>query len=132
LVASKEVGLEVNPEKVKYMLMSRCQKAGQGQSIKIGNRSFESVAKFKYLGTALHHHHSEHDQGLGLKTSSFEAQGVPGPSILLSVFPYPAIPEFVTGRPGSVCRIYPFVPSAIAFVGLICHMLSHNPQKDEC
>jgi hypothetical protein len=27
-------------------------------------------------------------QGLGLMTCSFEAQGVPGPSILLSDFPY--------------------------------------------
>jgi hypothetical protein len=35
------------------MLVSRCQKAGQRQSIKIGNRSFDSVAKFKYLGTTL-------------------------------------------------------------------------------
>jgi hypothetical protein len=35
------------------MLVSRCQKAGQRQSIKIGKRSFESVAKFKYLGTTL-------------------------------------------------------------------------------
>jgi hypothetical protein len=35
------------------MLVSRCQKAGQRQSIKIGNRSFASVAKFKYLGTTL-------------------------------------------------------------------------------
>jgi hypothetical protein len=35
------------------MLVTRCQKAGQRQSIKIGNRSFESVAKFKYLGTTL-------------------------------------------------------------------------------
>jgi hypothetical protein len=43
LDASKEVDLEVNPEKTKYMLVSRCQKAGQRQSIKIGNRSFESV-----------------------------------------------------------------------------------------
>jgi hypothetical protein len=50
LDASKEVGLEVNPEKTKYILVSRCEKAGQSQSIKIGNRSFESVAKFKYLG----------------------------------------------------------------------------------
>jgi hypothetical protein len=32
--------------------MSRCQKAGQRQSIKLGNRSFESVAKFKYLETS--------------------------------------------------------------------------------
>jgi hypothetical protein len=35
------------------MLVSRSQKAGQRQSIKIGNRYFESVAKFKYLGTTL-------------------------------------------------------------------------------
>jgi hypothetical protein len=43
----------VNLEKTKYMLVSRCQKAGQRQSIKIGNSSFESVAKFKYLGKTL-------------------------------------------------------------------------------
>jgi ribosomal protein S2 len=53
LDASKEVVLEVNPKKTKYMLVSRCQKAGQRQSIKIGNRSFGSVAKFRYLGTTL-------------------------------------------------------------------------------
>jgi hypothetical protein len=51
LDANKEGGLEVNPEKTKYMLVSRCQKAGQRQSIRIGNRSSESVAKFQYLGT---------------------------------------------------------------------------------
>jgi hypothetical protein len=45
--ASKEVGLEVNPEKTKYMLMSHSQKIGQKHSIKIANRSFEDVAKFK-------------------------------------------------------------------------------------
>jgi hypothetical protein len=53
LDASKEVGLEVNPDKTKYMLVSRCEKAEQRQSIKIGNRPFEDVAKFKYLGTTL-------------------------------------------------------------------------------
>jgi hypothetical protein len=51
--ASKEVGLEVNPEKTKYMLMSRSQKIGQRRSIKIVNRSFEYVATFRYLGTTL-------------------------------------------------------------------------------
>jgi hypothetical protein len=34
------------------MLMSH-KKAGQTHSIKIGNRSLEGVAKFKYLGTTL-------------------------------------------------------------------------------
>jgi hypothetical protein len=44
----------VNPEKTKYnMLMSSCKKAGQKHSIKIANRFFEDVTKFKYLGTTL-------------------------------------------------------------------------------
>jgi hypothetical protein len=51
LGASKEVGLEVNPEKTKYTLMSPSQKTGQKYSIKTANRSFEDVAKFRYLGT---------------------------------------------------------------------------------
>jgi hypothetical protein len=36
-----------------YVLMSRYQKAEQKSSIKIADRSFEDVAKFKYLGTTL-------------------------------------------------------------------------------
>jgi hypothetical protein len=57
-----DIGLEVNPEKTKYMLVSRCQKAGQRQSIKIGNRSFDSVAKFKYLGTTLTDQNCIHEE----------------------------------------------------------------------
>jgi hypothetical protein len=53
LDASKEVGLKVNPENTKYMLVSRCKKAGQRHSIKIANWSFKDVAKFRYLGTTL-------------------------------------------------------------------------------
>jgi hypothetical protein len=33
----KEVGLELNVEKTKYMLVSRDQNAGQNREIKIGN-----------------------------------------------------------------------------------------------
>jgi hypothetical protein len=51
--ASKKVGLEVNIEKTKYMLVSRDQNAGQTREIKIGNRSFENVSNFKYLGTTV-------------------------------------------------------------------------------
>jgi hypothetical protein len=53
LDTSKEVGLEVNQEKTKYMLKSPSQKIGQMHSIKVVNRSFEDVAKFKYRGTTL-------------------------------------------------------------------------------
>jgi hypothetical protein len=62
LDASKEVGLEVNPEKTKYMLMSHSQKVGQKHSIKIANRSFEDVAKFKYLGTTLTDQNHMHEE----------------------------------------------------------------------
>jgi hypothetical protein len=51
--ASKEVGLEVNVEKTKYMLVSRYQNASQTREIKIGNRSLENVSQFKYLGTTV-------------------------------------------------------------------------------
>jgi hypothetical protein len=53
LDGSKEVSLEVNPEKTKYVLMSRSQKIGQKHSTKISNRSIEDVAKFKYVRTTL-------------------------------------------------------------------------------
>jgi hypothetical protein len=53
LDASKEVGLEVNPEKTICMLMSCSQKIGQKHSIKIANRSSEDVANFKYLGATI-------------------------------------------------------------------------------
>jgi hypothetical protein len=35
------------------MLLSRHQNVGQNQDIKIANRSFENVSKFKYLGTTV-------------------------------------------------------------------------------
>ena len=53
VVASKENGLEVNPDKTKYMAMSQDQKAGQSHNIKNDNSSFERVEDFKYMGTTL-------------------------------------------------------------------------------
>jgi hypothetical protein len=43
--ASKEVGLEVNTEKTKCMLLSRHQNAGESYDIKIANRCSENVTK---------------------------------------------------------------------------------------
>jgi hypothetical protein len=62
LDASKEVGVDVNQEKTKYMLMSHSQKIGKKHSIKTVNRSFEDMAKFKYLGTTLTDQNCMHEE----------------------------------------------------------------------
>jgi hypothetical protein len=49
--SGEEVGLDVNAEKNKYMLLSCHQNEGQNYDIKIDNRSFENVGQLKYSGT---------------------------------------------------------------------------------
>ena len=46
---TKEIGLEVNSDKSKYMVMSRDRNAGRGHSVKIDNSYIERVEEFKYL-----------------------------------------------------------------------------------
>ncbi|KAJ4426003.1 hypothetical protein ANN_27630 [Periplaneta americana] len=53
LEANKAIGLEVNPEKTKYMIMSRDQNIVRNGNIKIGDLSFEKMEKFKYLGATV-------------------------------------------------------------------------------
>jgi hypothetical protein len=53
LEASREVGLEVNTDKTKYMVMCRCQNTGKNHNLMIVSKCFENVAKFKYLRTAV-------------------------------------------------------------------------------
>jgi hypothetical protein len=53
VVAAKEIGLEVNADKTKYMVMTRDQNAGRTRSMKTDNSSFERVDEFEYLGTTL-------------------------------------------------------------------------------
>jgi hypothetical protein len=49
VIASNEIGLEVNADKAMYMVMSRDQNAVRSHSIKIDKISFERVEEFKYL-----------------------------------------------------------------------------------
>jgi hypothetical protein len=43
LESSRDIGLEINAEKTKYMIMSRHPNSGQNQNIRIANESFENV-----------------------------------------------------------------------------------------
>jgi hypothetical protein len=60
--ASKDIGLEINAEKTKCMIMSRYPNSGQNQNVKIANESLENVTKFKYLGTTLTNQNGIHDE----------------------------------------------------------------------
>jgi hypothetical protein len=53
IIASKEIGLEVNADKTKYMFMPGEQNAGRKRSMKTDDRSFEMLEKYMYLGTTL-------------------------------------------------------------------------------
>ena len=53
VVATKEIGLEVNADKTKYMVMSRDRNAGQRHSVKTDNTSIKRVEELKYLGTTI-------------------------------------------------------------------------------
>jgi hypothetical protein len=44
LEASRDIGLEINPEKTKYMIMSHHPNSGQSQNMRTANKLFGSVA----------------------------------------------------------------------------------------
>ena len=47
VVATKEIGLEVNADKTKYMVMSGEQTAGLSHTMKVDNSSIERVEEFR-------------------------------------------------------------------------------------
>jgi hypothetical protein len=61
LEARRDVGLQINAEKTKYMIMTHHPNSGQNQNM-ITNESFENVEKFKYLGTTLTNQNDTHDK----------------------------------------------------------------------
>jgi hypothetical protein len=62
LDASRVIGLEINAEKTKYMILPHHLNSGQNQNIRIANESFENVAKFKYLGMMSTNQNDSHDE----------------------------------------------------------------------
>ena len=58
VAATREIGLEVSADKIKFMVMSRDQNAGRNRSVRMDNGTFERVEEFKYLETTLTHQNS--------------------------------------------------------------------------
>jgi hypothetical protein len=53
VLACNGIGLEINADKIRNMIISRDQNSKQNHNTKIDNSSFESVEELKYLGTTL-------------------------------------------------------------------------------
>jgi len=58
VAATREIGLEVNADKTKCMVMSRDQNAGRIYNVRNDNSTFDRVEEFKYLGTTLKNQNS--------------------------------------------------------------------------
>jgi hypothetical protein len=62
LKASREVVLEVNTARVKYMVVSHRQNGGQNSNLVIVNKSLENMVNFRYLGTTVTNQNFIHEE----------------------------------------------------------------------
>jgi len=76
LEASRDIGLEINAEKTKYMIMSRHPNSGQNRNVRIANESFENVAKFRYFGTTLTNQNNIRDEINSRNTCYYTVQNL--------------------------------------------------------
>ena len=51
---TQKVGLIVNEKKTKYMIISAAQKGQQTHNLNVGDKVFDTVPSFKYLGNVIH------------------------------------------------------------------------------
>lgn len=60
-VEARKVGLEINAEKTKFMVVSRSQNAGKniGKTLNLGQYLFEVVKEFVYLGSIISSENNE-------------------------------------------------------------------------
>jgi UDP-galactopyranose mutase len=69
-LASKEIGLEVNSDKTKYMAMSLDQNAGSGCYMKTEITFYERVEELKFLGTNVNQNFIQEEIKSGLKSGN--------------------------------------------------------------
>jgi hypothetical protein len=64
LDASKEVGPEVNTEKIKYwyIFVLCCKTTGQNRYMRVANEFFENVTKFKHMRTIVTNPNCIHEE----------------------------------------------------------------------
>jgi hypothetical protein len=61
LACSSYIGLDINAEKARYMVMSH-PNSGQNQDTRNNNKYCENMAKCKHLGTTLTNENDIHDE----------------------------------------------------------------------
>jgi hypothetical protein len=62
LESIRDVGLEINAQKTKYLIMFRHPNSGQNQNIRKANESLENVVKFECLDITLTNQNDIHDE----------------------------------------------------------------------